>query len=280
MLPTAKAMGVQGLLDICNMLVQDSVKFSEIYRSAHHTNTPAFLVCHSMGTLVVLLALKSIPDSAAVVLSGCTLFSGQGASSLFGANCLHPITQLSVAVSVARLPASVSPPGDAAPIIQEDVPSDLAERERSRRDPRIYHGSIMNHIAHELLKMVAACKAAVPGVRAPFLCLHGADDQATLPKGLHFLHAGTSPELKAIEVLPGVRHDVFRERPADTARARAIQRAVAFVESFRRVLAPQPPPPPRPPLRSPPPQSMPHRPRWGRHDRSLLLAPRLMTASP
>jgi alpha-beta hydrolase superfamily lysophospholipase len=98
--------GDRGLVEDYTIMVKDFVKFSEVARGAHPANKPAFIVCHSMGSLVVLLSLKSIPDVAAVVISGCALFSGPGASSLFGVKCLYPLSQLSVAVSIAKVLAS------------------------------------------------------------------------------------------------------------------------------------------------------------------------------
>ena len=159
-----KSDGEPGLLSDYNILVKDFVKFAEIARSAHPPGTPTFIVCHSMGSLVVLLALKSIPDVSAAIFSGCALFSGPGASSLFGVKCLFPISQLSVAVSIAKVLASVSPRGDAAPILEDEITSDKDELQRIRRDPRMIRSSIRNRTAYELLKMVVECKAAVPEV--------------------------------------------------------------------------------------------------------------------
>ena len=234
-----KSDGEQGLIEDYKVLPSDFVKFAAIARSAHPPGKPTFIVCHSMGTLVVLLALQSIPDITAVVFSGCALFSGPGASSLFGLRCLFPVSQLSIAPSIAGCMAAMNPRGPAAPILIEELTTDPAELERLRRDPRVRHANIMNRTAHQLLLMVAAAKAAVPAVRAPFLALHGAADAVTLPRGSEALHAGaaTPPAQRALELLPQLRHDIFHERQPDSARC--VARAVDYVRGF----LPAPPPP-------------------------------------
>ena len=236
-----KSDGERGLIQDYKVLPSDFAKFAATARSAHPPDTPTFIVCHSMGTLVVLLALQSIPGITAIVFSGCALFSGPGASSLFGLRCLFPVSQLSFAPTLAGCMAGLNPRGPAAPVMLDDVTSDPAERERFLRDPRVRHDNIMNRTAHELLKMVVAAKAALPAVRAPFLALHGAADAVTLPRGSEALHAGagTPPAQRALELVPQLRHDIFHERQPDSARC--VARAVAYVHTF---LSESPPPPP------------------------------------
>jgi alpha-beta hydrolase superfamily lysophospholipase len=161
------------------VLAIDFAKFAEIVRSAHPAETPTFIVCHSVGTLVVTLALKIIPDVRAAVFSGCALVSGPAASSLFGVKMLYPISQLSAAVTMSRAMASIDPRGPAAPIFDVELTSDVEELARIRDDPRIYHGSIMNRTAYQVAPSLTSSRRS-PAACAP-TSSYSHDIMASLP---------------------------------------------------------------------------------------------------
>lgn len=73
--------------------------------------------------------------------------------------------------------------------------------------------------AMQALLLVAAAKEELPRITLPFKCVHGADDTIALPVGSRLLHSlgGTSDDLKSVEVLPGLRHEVRMSRWRDDA---------------------------------------------------------------
>lgn len=110
---TAAETHVAGLIPDRTALWQDFSAFVTHARQQHAPETPLFLLAHSMGTLVALRSLTSIPDVRAAVLSGCALVSGAAASSPFGCACCYPLTKTSVAASLTACLASMDANGAA-----------------------------------------------------------------------------------------------------------------------------------------------------------------------
>lgn len=90
----------------------------------------------------------------------------------------------------------------------------------------------MNKSAYELIKLVTAVKQEIPNITVPFLCLHGEKDLIALPKGSTYLmeHSGTAPSLKSINIFPGLRHEIFREKTPDGPNS--IQCVLKYFESM------------------------------------------------
>ena len=105
-----KSGGVRGFITDWTVMPRDFVNLAKLARK-EHPNLPLFIVCHSMGTLITINALVSIPDVVAVVFSGCALISGPGASSPFGLKFLYPISQTSAAETLGEVMSTLDPKG-------------------------------------------------------------------------------------------------------------------------------------------------------------------------
>lgn len=81
-----KSDGRRGVIPSHSVLTNDFVAFYEhvVRTVAESESVPIFLFAHSMGTLVALTALRSMPRVKAICFSGTPLFSGPGSSSPFG----------------------------------------------------------------------------------------------------------------------------------------------------------------------------------------------------
>lgn len=106
----------KGYIEDYKILVEDFVAFVAHARSENKEGLPLYVIAHSMGTLVANLAIKDIPNVAAVVFSGIATHAGPAGASPFGCRCLYPVFQGPRGVSVARFMARIAPRAPAAPI--------------------------------------------------------------------------------------------------------------------------------------------------------------------
>ena len=164
-----KSYGTRGLIKDYKILTDNLANISNLVRNRHASNTPFFMVAHSLGTLIAIVAAEKIPDIAGVVFSGFALVPGPAAASLFGCTCLYPISRTPCAPCLTSVMANLSPMGDAAPIFPLAKTSDVANQKILAEDPFSYAGSIMNKTAYEGLLLAAAAKAAIPSFKTPFL---------------------------------------------------------------------------------------------------------------
>lgn len=204
--------GDKGLVRDYHDLVDDLVTFVNSRRH-EHDDVPAFVLAHSMGTLATIPALARFEGIRAVAFSGTALFPGPAASSPFGLRCLYPLSRTSFASCVTSCTAAIDPRGPAAPLVVSEITSDPDELEEARRDPRRAKPQVCNVTAREILKLTAVCKAEIPRITLPFLCLHGGEDQIALPSGSQFLfeRAGTELSLRRLKIFPGLKHECFHE---------------------------------------------------------------------
>lgn len=213
-----KSDGIRGFIPDYNILVNDFIEFGQFIHEKH-PNLPISLFSHSMGTLIAMLSIKSLPFLSSVIFSATPLFSGPSASSPFGCTCLYPLSQTSFASYLTSCMSSCAPRGPAAPILIEGISSYEYEREILLRDSLRYDGDIMNKTASEVIKMINLCKLEViPTITIPFLCVHGTQDSIALPTGSQYLydHAGTDISSKSIQYFENLRHEMLHESPNET----------------------------------------------------------------
>jgi len=108
----------RGYIGDYRVLIDDFVGLAEYARSKQgEGSVPLYVLGHSMGTLVSMLAVEHIPDVSALVLSGCAVHAGPAAASPFGCTCLFPLVQGSIGESVLGCMSACAPRAPAAPII-------------------------------------------------------------------------------------------------------------------------------------------------------------------
>jgi acylglycerol lipase len=209
-----KSAGTRGLIPDYNVLVNDFIEFGELIHGKH-PNLPMSLLSHSMGTLIALLSLKSLPFISSVIFSATPLFSGPSASSPFGLKFLYPITQTNFVFTLTSFLASIDPSGPTAPIMLDGITSSLKEQKILLKDPLRYSEQIRNLTAREVMTMVKLCKETLSScLKIPFLCLHGEEDSVGLPKGSVYLHDHATQVIasqKSYRIYSKLRHEIFHE---------------------------------------------------------------------
>ncbi len=130
-----------------------------------------------------------------------------------GCSCLYPVTQMAVSRYIVNCMACVAPKAPAAALIEKEISSDENEVKRISRDPRIYHGQVMNRTAAEVLKLTDIAAKELLTLKVPFLALHGGDDKICYAEGSRrlFEQSATDPSKKSLVLLPGCRHEIFHE---------------------------------------------------------------------
>jgi alpha-beta hydrolase superfamily lysophospholipase len=215
-----KSDGTRGLILDHNILVNDFVEFGEWIHNKHPT-LPISLLSHSMGTLVAMLALRSLPFLSSVIFSATPLISGPSASSPFGIKLLYPITQTNFVFTLTSFLASVDPTGPSAPIMLDGISSSIDQQNLLLHDSLRYPHPIRNITAREVMTMVKLCKEIIPSLNIQFFCMHGGDDSIALPNGTFYLIESTKsvPIIKKRYcIYPKLRHELFHEIAGESER--------------------------------------------------------------
>lgn len=213
--------GKRALINDYNALVSDFAYFvNHIYDSrtkgTSGVELPAFIVSHSMGTLVALLAMKKLSTIIkGVVYSGCPIHAGPAASSPFGFTTLYPLSQTSAAVYLTYAMSSMAPEGPAAPLFLDALCTDSEALQLTLRDDRRYDGDIKNKTAYEIIKMINVVKKEVASVNYPIFVMCGSDDTIALPDGSKFIYDNsvTVKEEKSIKMYMKSKHELFNDKP-------------------------------------------------------------------
>ncbi len=219
-------------------LRDDYIAFAATVQDLHPPGTPVILYCHSMGTLITAHAFSGISNVKAVIFSGFPLVAGPGTASIFGFRCCYPVSKLSFVAKIGACMACLDPTGPTAPLHVEAINSDVASLAEIRRDPRRYHGWLMNVTSARLLEMIDEIKygTILENIKVPCFLIHGADDEIAYPEGSVSAHAklGTAAASKSLEILPKIKHEYFSEPEALSGDilARVVGYAVGQIESL------------------------------------------------
>lgn len=200
-----------------------------IFRRNQDPSIPCFLLCHSMGTIVGILAAEKVDFLSGIVFSGAALFPGHSAGSPLGLKMLFPLSKTKFLKSMNHTMSKFLPNAPCAPLDLKAVSSNKERIERNKLDNRRCKPIILSRMAYVLLKSVDLAKAAVSNLNVPFLVLHGAEDTIALPKGSQFIfdHAKRKSESE-LHIFPGLKHEIFNESsPHDVE---SMEVAINFIE--------------------------------------------------
>lgn len=173
---------------------------------AEHTDTPMFLVGHSMGGLIAAALLtENSPDYRACVLSGPALKTDEE----------PPAPVMGLIRLISRLLPTV-------PLIGLDpsgISRDPAVVGAYVADPLVHHGKLSARLIAEMGKAMRVTRAAAPVVSLPLLILHGEQDVLTSPQGSAEFHDNAGSTDKTLKTYPGLCHEIFNEPEKDAVLA-------------------------------------------------------------
>jgi acylglycerol lipase len=166
---------------------------------AKYPGLPLFAWGHSMGALVVTLAAANSPTK----LRGCITTSHPLASFDGRGLQIALARPLSRFAPHRRLSLALDPAG---------LSHDLEVQRAYANDPLVPKTASVRLLV-EMAKACAACKQSLPGLRDPWLALHGDADPIAPVAGSRLLIERLGSVDKKLIVLPGLRHEIQNETP-------------------------------------------------------------------
>ncbi|KAH9508162.1 hypothetical protein Btru_054903, partial [Bulinus truncatus] len=150
-------------------------------------NVPLFIIGHSMGGAVSILAAMERPE----YFTGVVLI----------APCVTPEqdTVGPVKIFLGKIIAKIAPYFPVLWLNDEDISRDKAICQKYKDDPLNYHGGMKAKWGLCFLKALQEIESKLPEVKWPFLVLHGDHDQIVNYKGSHSLYQKASSLDKTIK---------------------------------------------------------------------------------
>jgi alpha-beta hydrolase superfamily lysophospholipase len=189
--------GPRGDVERFQLLVEDA---NEIATRIHqeHPGLPFFLWGHSMGSLVVLLAVGSIAGKLrGVTTSGCPLDAYARTMRWF----LPPMRQLARATPRLRISGLFSP---------ADLSHEPTVQRAYEEDPLVGR-SVTLRLATGIATACNEARTAAPSVKVPWLAVHGDEDRIAPPSGSQHLMQLLGSEDKRLIRYAGLRHEIHNE---------------------------------------------------------------------
>src|SRR2546425_2344748 len=189
--------GVRGHIDRFDHYVEDVHAFCDWVRR-RETNTPLFLMGHSLGSLIVARYIaRGEPFVTGAILASTPVHLGTPPSRL-----LLMAGQL-MAVFIPRL--RLHPPLDPCALSH-----DLGVIQAARVDP-LMQTRITLRLTIELLAATRDLPAYARELYVPVLVLHGAEDSIACVTGAYQLLQWIGSTDKELKVFPGARHELYNE---------------------------------------------------------------------
>jgi acylglycerol lipase len=80
-------------------------------------------------------------------------------------------------------------------------------------EPLNYRGRVKMGSGIALMDSMMSMKEKIPGIRIPFLIIHGEEDKATALSGSRALYENAASKDKNLITYPGIQHIIFHEKP-------------------------------------------------------------------
>ncbi|XP_051010838.1 monoglyceride lipase isoform X2 [Acomys russatus] len=208
-----------------------------------HPEVPIFLLGHSMGGAISILAAAERPThfSGMVLISPLVLTSPESASALKGPHsCLHTLQEsfkfqaspieLAAIVMKAWIPSAFYLWVLAAKVLNLVLPNltlghiDTSSLSRNKTevdlynsDPLICHAGVKVCFGIQLLNAVSRVERAMPRLTLPFLLLQGSADRLCDSKGAYQLMESSRSQDKTLKMYEGAYHVLHKELPDVTS---------------------------------------------------------------
>lgn len=164
---------------------------------------PLFLIGHSMGGLVTLLAslAPDCPRLQGMVLMGPLIKP-------------DPATASRIQIFLAKVASKVLPSLQIGSLETDLVTSDPDQRERINNDELHHHGGVKAMLGHTLLQAMSSLEQNFALVTTPYLMILGAEDKICNIQGSKEFHRMSGSEDKTYSEISDGYHHLFIEKEA------------------------------------------------------------------
>jgi len=167
-----------------------------------HPSLPLYIVGHSMGGLIALLAVLQTQQSTA-------MFKGM---VLMGPLIeLAPETAGTCMKLLARIASKIAPNFALGGIDPKLVTSDDSWIKKKEEDPLHYKGGMKAQHGMVLISVLDSLHERFGDVSTNYLILHGEEDKICKPEGSQRLHEATVSKDKTLKVVKGGLHNLYVE---------------------------------------------------------------------
>lgn len=179
--------------------IQDFERFLEHIQQT--ADKPCFILCHSMGGLVVASAIirnhQRFQHITGIIFSAPFLKTNDDTSPLLQ-KLAKPIGTLFPKLKVVALEPT-------------DISTDPQEIEKYLADPLIYTDKMYAGSAWQMIKQIQAVQQHFQKIDLPLIILHGALDKIAAPAGSQELYDTCSSEDKTLIILKDQKHEILKD---------------------------------------------------------------------
>jgi len=200
--------GHKGHVDSFAMF-QDAAKNLYTRIKHKHSNTPVFLLGHSMGGLISTRFLIDHQDKfKGALLSGAAIQSPQA----------PPAWQVSLIKMIAKL----FPKAGMLALDGNLVSRDQKVVDAYVADPLVNNNKLSAKLLVEFFKTMDEAKQGASAINLPMLIMHGTADGLTAPSGSKWLYDSVTSSDKTLKLYEGLFHEIFNEPEAQSIYAEVV----------------------------------------------------------
>ncbi|CAL1535155.1 unnamed protein product [Lymnaea stagnalis] len=176
--------------------------------SKQFPNVPIFIVGHSMGGAVSIVAALDRPD----YFTGVVLI----------APCVTPEQDTAGPIKIffGKLASRIMPQCPVLWLDDKYISRDQAIRQKYKDDPLVYHGGMKAKWAISLLQALQEVESKLSTIQWPFLVLHGDSDKIVNSKGSEALYKQAASVDKTIKILKDCFHQLHNEPEPDGSKVK------------------------------------------------------------
>lgn len=185
--------GVRAHVDRFDMFVEDMRTFVD------HIAPPGktFLYGHSMGSVMLMFAIRYPELIDGIIVTGTTLAPGEGVPPLL--------------VRMAKLLSALFPKMPLMELESAALSHDPEVNAAYDNDPLVYRGKMRARIGAEILRAGEYLRANLDKITVPILIMHGTADRLVDVAGAQMVYDGTGSEDKTLKLWEGMYHEVHNE---------------------------------------------------------------------
>ncbi|XP_060912623.1 monoglyceride lipase isoform X2 [Labrus mixtus] len=182
------------------VFIRDSLQHVDLIKS-RHPDLPVFIVGHSMGGAISILAACERPSDFAGVALIAPMVQ------------MNPDSATPFKVFMAKVLNHILPSLTLGSIDSKWISRDKKQVEAYDSDDLNFHGGMRVSFAMQLMGAAARIEREIPSISWPFLLLHGDADKLSDIRGSRMMHENAPSSDKKLKVYEGGYHALHHDLP-------------------------------------------------------------------